>query len=92
MTGVDIPTFTEQGVDVSLTNWRAVAAPPGITEEQRSALVTFLDRMHASEAWQEALQQNNWIDLYLTGSEYEEFLKQENARVVAVLQSIGLVN
>ena len=91
VTGVDIPTFTEQGIDVSLTNWRAVAAPPGITEEQRSALVTFLDRMHASGAWQEALQQNNWIDLYLTSSEYEEFLKQENARVIAVLQSIGLV-
>ena len=27
--GVDIPTLKEQGVDVELTNWRAVFAPPG---------------------------------------------------------------
>ena len=89
--GVDIPTFREQGIDVSLTNWRGVAAPPGLTEEQRASLVTVLDQMHASEAWHEALRQNNWIDLYATGAEYEEFLQQENARVIAVLQSIGLV-
>ncbi len=53
--GLDIPTFKEQGVEVSL-------------------------------------EQNKWFDLNLTGSEYEDFLKQEDARVVAVLQSIGLVD
>jgi putative tricarboxylic transport membrane protein len=90
--GLDMPTFKEQGVDVSLANWRGVAAPPGITDGERSNLVALLDRMHASEAWEDALEQNHWVDLYLTGSEYEEFLKQEDARVTAVLQSIGLVD
>ena len=90
--GVDIPTFIEQGVDVSLANWRAVAAPPGITEADRAELVELVDRMHGSEVWQRALEENNWIDLYLTGPAYEDFLKQEDARVVAVLQSIGLVD
>lgn len=90
--GVDIPTFKEQGVDVALANWRAVAAPPGITEAQRSKLVAQLDQLHASEAWKVALGQNNWIDLYLTGPEYEAYLKDEDARVAAVLKSIGLVN
>jgi putative tricarboxylic transport membrane protein len=92
MANSEIPTFKEQNIDLSLTNWRGVAAPPGITEEERSSLVNFLDRMHASEEWQEALKKNSWIDLYLTGSVYEDFLKQENARVLSVLQSIGLVN
>jgi len=69
-----------------------VAAPPGITNEQRSSLVALLDQMHGSDAWKEALRRNNWIDLYLTGPEYETFLKTENARVAAVLKSIGLVN
>ena len=88
----EIPTFKEQNVDLLLTNWRGVAAPAGITEEQRSSLVKFLDQMHASEEWQEALKKNSWIDLYLTGSAYEAFLQQENTRVFSVLQSIGLVN
>jgi putative tricarboxylic transport membrane protein len=90
--GVDIPTFVEQGVDVSLANWRAVAAPPGITEEQRSNLVALLDQMHASKEWKDALQQNNWIDLYLTGPEYEDFLEREDARVQTILRSIGLAD
>ena len=90
--GLDVATFKEQGVEVSLANWRAVAAPPGITNEQRSSLVALLDQMHGSDAWKEALRRNNWIDLYLTGPEYETFLKTENARVAAVLKSIGLVN
>lgn len=89
--GLEGPTFKEQGVDVSLANWRAVAAPPGITPAERAKLLEDLERMHASEAWKTALKQNNWIDLYLTGAEYERFLKEEDARVMSVLQSIGLV-
>jgi putative tricarboxylic transport membrane protein len=90
--GVDVPTFREQGVEVSLANWRGVAAPPGISGEERAKLVALLDRMHASEPWKEALARNNWVDMYLTGADYEEFLKQEEARVVAVLRSVGLVD
>lgn len=90
--GLDIPTFKEQGVEVSLANWRAVAAPPGITDDEPSNLVALLDQMHAAREWKDALEQSNWFDLYLTGSEYEDFLKQEDARVVAVLQSTGLVD
>ena len=54
-------------------------------------LLSLLDQMHASEAWKETLRQNRWTDLYLTGPEYEKFLEEENARVAAVLRSIGLV-
>jgi putative tricarboxylic transport membrane protein len=92
VTGVDVPTFREQGVQVSLANWRGVAAPPGISAENRAKLEALLDRMQASERWKEALARNNWVDMYLTGAEYEEFLKQEEARVVAVLRSVGLVD
>lgn len=90
--GLAVPTFKEQGVDVSLANWRGVAAPPGISPEERARLVTALDKMHAAEEWKEALRQNNWSDLYLTGTDYEAFLTQEGLRTAAVLQSIGLVD
>ena len=90
--GVDVPTFREQGVEVSLANWRGVAAPPGISGEERARLEALLDRMRASEPWKEALARNNWVDMFLTGAEYEEFLEQEDARIVAVLRSVGLVD
>lgn len=88
--GLNIPTFVEQGVDVSLANWRGVAAPPGLTAEERAHLVDLLDRMHAAPAWKDALEKNRWVDFYLTGPEYERFLARESARVAGVLESIGL--
>ena len=90
--GVAIPTFREQGVDVALANWRGVAAPPGITDEERFKLTALLDQMHASVEWRAALEANNWIDLYLTGPAYDTYLDEEDARTVVILQSIGLLD
>ncbi len=89
--GLDIPTFVEQGIDVTLANWRAVAAPPGISDQQKAELVTIIDRIYNTQTWKDALVRNNWIDLYMTGPEYEAFLQTEAVRVESVLRSIGLV-
>ena len=90
--GLEIPTFLEQGIDLSLANWRGVVAAPGISSEQRADLVSLIDRMHRSEEWKAVLEKNNWIDMYLTRTEFEVFLEQESARVTRVLKSIGLVH
>lgn len=89
--GVDIPTFVEQGVAVTLANWRGVVAAPGITGEQRAALTTLMDRMQESAHWKAALARNNWIDLYQSGPAFDAFLDEENVRATVVLRSIGLI-
>jgi putative tricarboxylic transport membrane protein len=89
--GMDVPTFKEQGVDLVLTNWRSVVAPPGLTAEQKKVLADAIDRMVKSPAWQEVLKQKGWDDAYLPGDAFAEFLKTENVRVTGVLKSIGLV-
>jgi putative tricarboxylic transport membrane protein len=89
--GVDIPTFVEQGVDVTIANWRGVTAAPGITADQRVALTSLVDRLHQSREWQDILTRNNWTDMYLSGPAFDAFLKEEDARARTVLRSIGLV-
>jgi len=89
--GIDIPTFIEQGINVSLANWRSVVAPPGITPEQKADLVKLVDSIYATESWKAALKTNNWIDMYMSGPEYDTFMQEETIRVTAVLKSIGLV-
>lgn len=89
--GVDIPTFVEQGVSLSLANWRGVVAPPGITPAQRAALTAVMDTLHQSPLWKELVARNNWTDMYQSGPAFDAFLKEENARATTVLQSIGLV-
>lgn len=90
--GIDAPTLMEQGVDLELTNWRGVVAPPGISDEARQNLIATVDEMVESEAWQQALEQFGWTGAYLSGDEFETYLENERARVEEVLRSIGLVN
>ena len=37
--GIDVPTLKEQGIDVELSNWRAVFGAPGITDAQKKDLI-----------------------------------------------------
>ena len=89
--GVDIPTFMEQGVDLALSNWRGVVAPPGLSPEQRAVLTRLMDEMARSPVWKAALATNNWVDMYQSGPAFEAFLKQEDARAADILRSIGLL-
>jgi putative tricarboxylic transport membrane protein len=89
--GVDIPTFKEQGVDVELTNWRGVVAPPEISDEDKKALGDAVGQMVESEAWQATLEERAWLDLYLPPDEFATFLQQDTEQVETVLKDIGLV-
>jgi putative tricarboxylic transport membrane protein len=89
--GNDTPTLREQGIDLVIANWRSVVAPPGLTPEQRAALIALVEQMAKSQAWADVLKQKGWEDDLLTGDAFAAFLKEEQARVKAVLTSIGLV-
>jgi putative tricarboxylic transport membrane protein len=89
--GIDIPTFVEQGVNLTLANWRAVMAPPNITSQQRAELLSVVERMRQSADWKTLVAKNNWIDMYQSGPAFDAFLKDEDARATTVLKSIRLV-
>ncbi|WP_459642462.1 Bug family tripartite tricarboxylate transporter substrate binding protein [Kineococcus sp. NUM-3379] len=90
--GLDVPTITEAGYDVTLTNWRGVVAPPGISDEARQKLSALVEQMHASQSWKDLLATNDWDDEYLSGAEFEAFLDEEETRVEGVLKDIGLTS
>lgn len=89
--GIDAPTLVEQGVNLEIANWRGVVAPPGLSQEQRDALVATVDALVASDEWAAALAQNQWTDAYMSGDQFAAYLDNELVRVEEVLVSIGLV-
>ncbi|KWX67679.1 C4-dicarboxylate ABC transporter substrate-binding protein [Mycobacterium sp. NAZ190054] len=89
--GVDAPTLTEAGIDLTFTNWRGVIAPPGISDTDRAAMVKVLEELHATDAWKEALVKNGWSDAFLTGAPFEAFLAEQDRRVETTLTDLGLV-
>jgi putative tricarboxylic transport membrane protein len=89
--GVDAPTLTEAGINLTFTNWRGVLAPPGISDDARQALVKVLEDLHATDAWKEALVRNGWSDAFMTGEKFEQFLKDQDQRVSSTLTELGLL-
>lgn len=85
-----IPTLRESGMDVVVTNWRGVFAPPGIRPEAREALVRLVTELHALPAWGELLRTREWTDAFLTGPELDAFLARDREQTEAVLKEIGL--
>ena len=84
-----MPTLTESDIDLVFTNWRGVLAPPGISEERRDELIGYLEEMHDSPEWQQALEDNGWIDTFRTGDEFDVFLEEQDARVASTLEGAG---
>jgi putative tricarboxylic transport membrane protein len=89
--GVEAPTIKDAGLDVTLSNWRAVFAPPKLDDAQRAAVIAAIEQMHGTDEWKQALQENGWEDFFKTGDEFATFLKDERTRVEGVLRDIGLV-
>jgi putative tricarboxylic transport membrane protein len=89
--GIDCPTFKEGGVDLVLGNWRGVMGTPGISDADKKKLVDTFDAMVKSDQWKKKLVEKTWLDNYLSGAEFDAYLKEENARVTEVLKSVGLV-
>ncbi|MCU1424222.1 MAG: putative tricarboxylic transport rane protein [Microbacteriaceae bacterium] len=88
---IDVPTIADAGhPDMEFFNWRSIMAPPGITEEETTAYISALTTMSESEEWATTMEQNSWIDLFLTGDEFGDWLDEENERVSGVLQDLGL--
>ena len=88
--GVDAPTLTEQGVDLTFTNWRGIVAAPDISAEEAQRQIDLITQVHDSEAWKKVLEDQGWTDSFVTGDEFGSFLDQESQRVQGVLGELGL--
>ena len=69
-----MPTLKEQGLDVSLVNWRGVFAPPQIRDKDKKALSDAIAKMVESPAWKDTLTKRGWLDLYQPADEFAAFL------------------
>lgn len=84
--GVDIPTLTEQGFTVTLANWRAVVAPPGITAEQKQRLTDLVTEVVHTPQWKSAIDRNKWTDVFLTGPEVDRWLKTQESDIAKLVE------
>jgi putative tricarboxylic transport membrane protein len=86
----DVPTITEAGFDVVLSNWRGLMSRPGLAGEARADLLDLVTKAHDSPEWRDVLDKNGFDDVFLPGDDFATFLTEEETRVQAILADIGL--
>jgi putative tricarboxylic transport membrane protein len=86
-----VPTAIEQGVDVQWIAWRGFYAPPGITEdafEQWSLIVT---TVASSPEWAKLRLERGLDVFYLSGPQFENYVKSEILRLRELSRELGLI-
>jgi len=88
--GKQVKTLKDQGLDVEITNWRGIVAPPDIKPAERDAAIEAITKLHDSAEWKAALKKNGWTDFFKPGDDFKTFMDSESTRVKDVLNDIGL--
>jgi len=86
-----VPTLREQGIDVSLSNWRAVIGPKGLTPAQVGYWENVLARVVATDEWKNELEAQNWDGRFLRSKEFTQYMESEYAATKAILTDLGMV-
>ncbi|NGN45160.1 tripartite tricarboxylate transporter substrate binding protein [Mesorhizobium sp. CGMCC 1.15528] len=88
--GAGVPTLKQIGIDVALTSWRGVFAPPEVSEEQVARLVGLITAVHDQPDWKQILKDRQWDDAFATGPDLKAAIANDRAAIQTALKAIGL--
>lgn len=86
--GIDMPTLTELGYDVTLTNWRALFAPPVVTDEEVAELEQLIAEAIETPEWKDAVKRYYWKEVPLGSDELIRYVADETERIGALFEEI----
>jgi len=85
-----IPTLKSQGFDITLVNWRLLAAPGEISVGDLTQLKALAQKVHDSKTWQDFATKNDWFDNFTT-TDLSAFVSAEERALTTILTDLGLV-
>jgi putative tricarboxylic transport membrane protein len=84
------PTIKDEGIDLEMTNWRAITAPPGITGAERERIAGWVTDVMDSAAWKKSEEKFDWTPFVKTGAELDRFVSSEQQRVQGIVTDLKL--
>ncbi|GGK21174.1 Bug family tripartite tricarboxylate transporter substrate binding protein [Salinarimonas ramus] len=88
----DIATATEQGIPATGYNWRGFYMGGDTSDEAYDGWVEILSDLYESEAWQEAAVSSGLTPIWRGGAEFEEFVRESEARTRDISKAIGVID
>jgi putative tricarboxylic transport membrane protein len=84
--GLDVPTAREQGLDVTLSNWRGIYGPPDMPDDAVAYWQKALGEMVETPTWKAIAERSQFATTFMIGDEFEAFLAETQADVKAALE------
>jgi tripartite-type tricarboxylate transporter receptor subunit TctC len=86
----DVPTATEQGLDVEVYQYRFLTTPKDTPQDVKDTLQKGLQATFESEEYQAFNEQNSLTPLEVSGDEIVEMLKSDRERYAALVDEYGI--
>lgn len=81
----NVPTWSEEGIDLVFEHWRGVMGPPNMTKGEVQFWDTTIEKMVQTEKWQQTLKKYMWKDFYKNSSETAKFLEEQDRMYEALM-------
>jgi putative tricarboxylic transport membrane protein len=88
--GKQPPTIKEEGIDLELTNWRMLVAPPGLDDAERERITGYVTKVLESPEWKAQVERYDWQPFVKTGQELDDFVASEQQRVEQIVADLGI--
>jgi putative tricarboxylic transport membrane protein len=86
----DVPTISEQGVDLVFTNWRGFFGAPDSSEDKVREFQELLEKMYDTKEWEDIRQKRGWSNLYISGDDFVDFLADQETEMGLLMDELGL--
>jgi len=84
-----LPTWQEQGIAVTFTNWRGVAGPKSMSPQQIAYWDGVFGKTAQLKMWKDELTRSQLSDHYLDAAATSAFLAQQEATLRPILKQLG---
>jgi putative tricarboxylic transport membrane protein len=86
----DVPTAKEQGIDVTLDQFRGVVAAGGLTKDQSLFWQNAMAKLFQSAGFKKYLQDNGLRPLLRVGNDSEKYLAEQTTFYTEILTELGM--
>lgn len=87
--GLDVPTAREQGLDVTLSNWRGLYGPPDMPQYAVAYWQKALGEMVETPTWKQTAERSHFTTTFMTGDAFSTFLAETQEDVKTALEEAG---
>ncbi|MEI5675319.1 MULTISPECIES: Bug family tripartite tricarboxylate transporter substrate binding protein [unclassified Nocardioides] len=86
----EVPTATEQGLDVEVYQYRFMTAPKDTPQDVKDTIWEAMEATFATEDYQAFNEQNSLTPLEVSGDEVVEMLNSDKERYAALVEEYGI--